>query len=169
MAEEKAKDQYNLTVINKIKTILVKKEQTVAVAESVTSGHLQAGFSLAKEAMQFYQGGMTTYNLGQKARHFHVDPIHAVRCNCVSQKIAADMAKGVAKIFSSDWGIAITGYASPDPEHGVKDLFTFYSFSFRDEEVKTGRISVEKSQQKKAQLFYANAIYQIFLEILNEQ
>jgi PncC family amidohydrolase len=107
------KEQYNVAVINKIKKILVEKEQTIAVAESVTSGHLQAGFSLTKEAMQFFQGGMTAYNLGQKARHFHVDPIHAFRYNCVSETVANDMSREVAKIFSSDWGISITGYASP--------------------------------------------------------
>lgn len=160
------KVQYNITAINKIKKVLIEKQQTIAVAESVTSGHLQAGFSLAKEAMEFFQGGMTAYNLGQKSRHFRVDPIHAFRYNCVSERVAADMAKGVAKIFSSDWGIGITGYASPEPENDIKELFAFYSFCYKGAEMKTGKIAVEKGQQLKVQISYANYIYQSFLDLL---
>ena len=166
MAPDLHTETYDETLINKIKDHLVAKQQTIAVAESVTAGHLQAGFSLASKAMQFFQGGLTAYNLGQKARHFHVDPIHAVNCNCVSERIAFNMARGVAKIFSSDWGIGITGYATPDPEHGVEELFAYYSFSFKNQEIKTARIDVEKGQQKDVQVHYANTIYKSFLEVL---
>lgn len=166
MVQKRDKVEYNMRVINAIKKVLIDKQQTVSVAESVTSGHIQVGLSLAIDAMQFFQGGITTYNLGQKARHFHVDPIHAFNCNCVSEKVAIDMARGVEKMFSSKWGIAITGYATPDPEHDVKDPFAFYAFTCDDAIIKTGKITVEKSQQKTAQIFYANQLYKLFLDTL---
>jgi PncC family amidohydrolase len=164
-----AGQSYNLSMINKIKEILIDKQQTIAVAESVTAGHLQAGFSLATKAMQFFQGGITTYNLGQKARHFHVDPIHATNCNCVSQIIALDMAKGAGKIFSSDWGIGITGYATPDPEFNIKDLFAYYAISFKNKKIKSGRINAEEAHQLDVQVYYANTIFQAFYNVIKKR
>jgi len=46
---------YPFDGINIIKQRLITRHQTVAVAESVTSGHLQAALSLAENARQFYQ------------------------------------------------------------------------------------------------------------------
>lgn len=75
---------YPFDEINTIKDRLLCLRQTVAVGESVTSGHLQAALSLGENARQYYQGGLTAYNLGQKARHLLVEPIQALECNCVS-------------------------------------------------------------------------------------
>ena len=58
--------------------LLIKKKNTIAVAESVTAGNLQAVFSLAKDATAFFQGGITAYNIGQKCRHLLVEPTHAI-------------------------------------------------------------------------------------------
>ena len=68
---------YPFDEINIITERMISCHQTVAVAESVTSGHLQAALSLGQNARQFYQGGLTAYNLGQKSRHLLVEPIHA--------------------------------------------------------------------------------------------
>ncbi|MES2892960.1 MAG: CinA family protein [Bacteroidota bacterium] len=168
MAKPPRKENYNRAVINSIRDHLIAREQTVAVAESVTSGHLQAGFSLASKAMQFFQGGLTAYNLGQKARHFAVDPIHALGCNCVSDRVAVSLAKGITNIFCSDWGIGVTGYATPDPEQGVEELFAIYSFCLKDKEITTARIDVEKLDQQNVQVLYTNTIYQSFLDVLKK-
>lgn len=66
---------YNEDTINAIKDIIIGKEETIAVAESVTAGHLQTAFSAGIEASKYFQGGITAYNAGQKARHSRVDPI----------------------------------------------------------------------------------------------
>lgn len=76
---------YNEDTINAIKDIMVGKEETIAVAESVTAGHLQAAFSVGIEASKFFQGGITAYNLGQKARHLNVDPVLSNKVNCVAE------------------------------------------------------------------------------------
>src|SRR5688500_10162567 len=132
-------------LLNHIKTILLEKKQTVAVAESVTAGHLQVMLSLAENAQEFFQGGITTYNLGQKSRHLHVDPIHAISCNCVSERVAAQMANHVASLFMSDWGIAITGYASPVPEKNIQQLFACYAFYFRGVKMAVQTITAENN------------------------
>ena len=83
----------NKNITDKIGEALISSKQTIAVAESVTAGHLQACLSLADKALEFFQGGITAYNIGQKTKHLGVNPIHALATNCVSEKIAGEMAK----------------------------------------------------------------------------
>ena len=118
---------YNYRVIENIKAILIAEKLTLSVAESVTSGHLQAAFSSAKDASKFFQGGITAYNAGQKCRHLNIEPIAALENNCVTEKVACEMAAKVNKLFISDFGISITGYAARMPEQGVNSLFAFFA------------------------------------------
>jgi len=147
-------------IIDQLKNVLVQKKQTLAVAESVTSGVLQAVISAATEASKFFQGGITTYNLGQKVLHLGIEPIHAEACNCVSQQTASQMALGVAEMFRSDWGIGITGYASPVPESG-NELFAYSAISFQGEIVHKEKIIPGASDFFPAQLEYALKVVDI--------
>jgi nicotinamide-nucleotide amidase len=124
---------YDISQIELIKDTLIRNKRTLAVAESVTAGHLQVAFSQAKNASAFFQGGITAYNYGQKCRHLHIEPIHALQCNCVSEAIARQMALEVNKMFLSDYGIAITGYATRMPEQGITDLFAFAAITLRNQ------------------------------------
>jgi nicotinamide-nucleotide amidase len=124
---------------------------------------------MAENAQEFFQGGITVYNLGQKSRHLHVDPIHAISCDSVSEHVAAEMAKHVTSLFMSDWGIAITGYASPVPEKNIYRLFACYSFYFRDKESIRQTIFVENSTPAEIRKFYTKHIADHFLEILLKQ
>lgn len=134
-------------VIDEVKDKLIKRHETLAVAESVTSGLLQAIFSTATDAAKFFQGGITTYNIGQKVLHLGIEPIHAEECNCVSKKTASQMALGVSKLFRSDWGIGITGYASAVPESG-NELFAYCAITYR------GDVIVEQRIQPRATTFF---------------
>src|ERR1051325_1421918 len=96
---------YNEEIINSIKEKLVAAKESIAVAESVTSGHLQAALSQAENASFFFQGGITAYNLGQKSRHLNIDPIQAENCDSVSKDVAIKMALEVSKMFTSNWGV----------------------------------------------------------------
>lgn len=149
---------YNTGIIEAIRQHMIEAQQTLSVAESVTSGHIQAALSLASEATRFFQGGITTYNLGQKARHLHVNPIHAASCNSVSQDIADEMAKNAIRLFSSDWAIAVTGYASPLPEMGITDPFAFYTMAHHEVIVCRGRVLGKGDGALDVQLYYTNHI-----------
>ncbi|MET0391867.1 MAG: nicotinamide-nucleotide amidohydrolase family protein [Chitinophagaceae bacterium] len=146
--------------------LLIEKQQTLAVAESVTSGHLQAAFSLAENARKFFQGGITVYNLGQKTRHLQVEPVHALACNCVSEKVAAEMASHVGQLFLSDWGIAITGYASPVPEKGIDRLFACYAIYCNGRELAREIIYSEAGEPEQVQLYYTQQVVKHLLRLL---
>ena len=160
---------YNEQVIQSIKQILSKRRQTVAVAESVTAGHLQVALASAENASQFFQGGITAYNLGQKSRHLKIEPIHAEGCNCVSDKVAIEMAYEVTQLFSCDWGIAITGYAAPVPEYSIDELFAYYAISFQQKLLEVKKIKAEKNDPMKVQVFYVNNILTDFQRLLEHQ
>lgn len=153
---------YNEKELSEIKDYLLSKGHTVAVAESVTSGHLQAALSLPPDASKFFHGGITTYNLGQKCRHLQIDAIHAANCNSVSQRIADDMALKTISLFASDWSIGITGYAAPYPELGIEDLFAFYAIAFGQKIVDRGKIESEKKALLEVQLSFAGQVLQKF-------
>ena len=149
-------------VLNTIAEDLIRKNETLAVAESVTSGLLMAALSLTKNATSFFQGGVVAYNLGQKARHLSVDPIHAEKSNSVSEAVARQMAIGVANGFCSQWAIAVTGYAAPVPELSVTRCFAFYSFCHNGDVVLVERIETPETQQERVQQIYIDHILRAF-------
>ncbi|OQP61967.1 hypothetical protein A3860_30205 [Niastella vici] len=144
-------------IIQSISNILIERQQSIAVAESVTSGHMQVALSAAPDAAHFYQGGITAYNLGQKSRHLHVEPIHAMTCNCVSQQVATEMALEVCRLFVSDWGLAITGYASKVPESN-NELFAYFAISYAGRILQSGKIEPPDGEPVQVQSFYANEL-----------
>jgi len=144
-------------IIQSIGNILIERQQSIAVAESVTSGHMQVALSAATDAAKFYQGGITAYNIGQKSRHLHVDPIHASACNCVSEQVANEMALEVCRLFTSDWGLAVTGYASKVPESN-NELFAYYAISYAGKILRSGRIEAPDGEPARTQAFYANEL-----------
>lgn len=157
---------YNKENIDCIKDKMLIRKHTIAVAESVTSGHLQAALSLAENAGLFYQGGITAYNIGQKCRHLNIEPIQAQACNCISEKVAVDMALNVSSFFLSDWGIGVTGYATPDPGNNIEQLFAIYSIAFRGKIIHTYKVLSETRSPLEVQVFYVNKIIEHFADIL---
>lgn len=158
---------YDQNIINNIKDLLSKEKLTLSVAESVTAGHLQAAFSSATEASKFFQGGITTYNAGQKTKHLNIEPIAAMEDDCVTEKVACEMALQVNKLFISDYGIAITGYATKMPEKGLNNLYAFFAIAHKQEILLTKKITTSKPDSVAAQVDYANQVINEFKNLLS--
>ena len=92
---------------------------TLAVAESLTCGRLQARIGAISGASDFFLGGITAYTLEQKVRHLGVDRAQAEPVAAVSAEVARQMARGACAFFGSDLALATTGYAEPAPARGV--------------------------------------------------
>jgi nicotinamide-nucleotide amidase len=158
--------EYQQELINSARDYFMNEKMTVAVAESVTSGHVQVAFSLAKDASKFFQGGITAYNLGQKSRHLFVEPVHALECNCVSDKVTEQMALQVCKLFSSDIGVATTGFASLAPEQGINSLYAFIAIAKQGEIVAVKKVNATEKEVKDIQVEFTNALFQLLNEVL---
>jgi nicotinamide-nucleotide amidase len=150
-------DFFNKKDLEFIGKKLKKKKETISVAESVTAGALQFALSSIIDASLFFQGGLTAYNLGQKFKHLLVEPLHAASVNCVSQQVATEMALGISQLYSSDWGVGITGYSSPVPESANK-LFAFYSIVYKKKVKGFGKISPRRGDPLQIQVHYVNVI-----------
>ncbi len=152
--------------VNRIKDKLKSRCESLAVAESVTAGFLQAALASAEGAMEFFEGGLTAYNIGQKCKHLGVSPIQAQRCNCVSEQTAEELAGGVAKAFVSSWGIGVTGYATPTPESN-DEVFAFAAFHRDGKAMKQLRMDPGERRGQEAQLFYVATILETFEALLD--
>jgi PncC family amidohydrolase len=131
---------------------------TIGIAESVTAGFLQINFSRATGATQFFQGGITTYNTGQKVKHLGVEPIHAQSSNAVSPQVATEMALGVCTLFNCNVGIAVTGYAAPVPELNIKELFAFYAIACKGKIIASRKITPSVHEPEEVMQEYAREI-----------
>jgi PncC family amidohydrolase len=150
---------FSQDLLGPVKNYLVKHKETIAVAESVTSGLLQVALGTIEDASCFYQGGITAYNLGQKYRHLLIEPIHALECNCVSQQVANEMAANVCILFKSNWGLSITGYATPTKETSDK-IFAYFSIACNNKIILAKKIIPQNTEPFAVQLEYAQTLLQ---------
>ncbi len=152
-----------------ISHLLLKANETISVAESVTSGYLQFELSQMENASQFYKGGLTAFWPEEKIRFLQIDAGEAKRCDCVSENIAQTMALNIAKIFNTNWGIAVTGYATPVEESGHK-IFSFFAISHNNKIVLSERIKLHpKTPARDVQTFYTDYILRSFQCELKKQ
>lgn len=87
-----------------------EKGQTVATAESITGGRLQALFTRTPGSSDVFLGGITAYSINNKVELLGVDREKAAEVNCVSDFVAHEMAIGAKNQFDSFLSIATTGY-----------------------------------------------------------
>ena len=118
--------------MSQLKELLLRSPRlTLAVAESLTSGRIQARIGAISGASHFFLGGITAYSLDQKVRHLGVDRDSAKTVNSVSAEVAAQMARGACALFGSNLALATTGYAEPSVEWNVPHPFAWYALAHR--------------------------------------
>lgn len=135
---------------------------TLAAAESLTGGRIQSALTAVSGASGYFLGGVTAYTLGQKVKLLGVNRAAAKNCDCVSARIAAQMARGAAALFGSGIAVSTTGYAESDPEKGVDDPFAYWALAHRVSprrwHVATGRVVCPGMNRAQAQDAVASAV-----------
>ncbi len=150
--------------------ILAAPRLSLAAAESLTSGRVQARIGEISGASEYFRGGLTAYTLDQKVRHLGVDRAHAKKVDCVSPEVAAQMARGVCKLFRSDLGVATTGYAGSAPSGGHPYAYWALAHVRRGRVValRGGRIECPGANRIDAQTIVADAALTELAEYLRE-
>ena len=121
-----------MTPAAELKGLMRRKPRlTLAVAESLTCGHVQAAIGAVSGASDYFVGGVTTYTLEQKVKLLGVNRGHARRVNCVSQRVAVEMAQGACVLFGADLAVATTGYAEPSRADGIKSPMAWWALCHR--------------------------------------
>lgn len=113
------------------KLLLRKPALTLVAAESLTAGHVQARIASVSGASGYFLGGVTAYSLEQKVKLLGVNKAHAKSVDCVSQRVAVEMAAGAVNLFGADLAVATTGYAEPEPARKVKVPHAWWALCHR--------------------------------------
>jgi len=124
------KNGYNTTMFNKIlKQIhkkLLKKEKTVAVAESCTGGLLSNLLTSLPGSSDYFILGVVTYSNKSKEMILNIPAKIIANCGAVSRQVAILMAEKIRKKTHADLGLSITGIAGPTGATSGKSIGTVY-------------------------------------------
>jgi nicotinamide-nucleotide amidase len=110
--------------------LLLKKGETVAVAESCTGGYVSHLFTSKSGSSAYFKGAVVAYSNEVKVNLLGVSPATLAKFGAVSEQTAKQMADGVRERLNSDYGISITGVAGPTggtPEKPVGTVWIAYS------------------------------------------
>ena len=102
----------------RIVRLLTQRQQTVAVAESLTGGLLGAAITTVPGASVVFRGGVIAYATDLKAALLGVPAELLAERGAVDPDVAGAMAAGVAQRLEATAGVATTGVAGPDPADG---------------------------------------------------
>lgn len=85
-------------------SVLTGRGQTVACAESLTSGLVCAALTDVPGASAVVRGAVVSYATDVKAAVLGVDADLLARAGAVDAEVARQMAQGVCRVLGSDWG-----------------------------------------------------------------
>jgi nicotinamide-nucleotide amidase len=134
---------------------------TLAVAESLTAGNVQARVASVSGSSEYFLGGVTAYSLEQKVKLLGVDRTAAKKVKCVSAEVAEQMARGACALFGADVAVATTGYAEPSVADQVTAPFAWWAVAQRGRggkfSVRHGRVECPGATRTDAQKIVADA------------
>ncbi len=98
--------------------LLAERDETLAVAESLTGGLVAAELTSVPGASRSFRGSVTAYATALKRQLLGVDGDLLERRGAVDAEVALQMARGVRSRLGAEWGVATTGVAGPEAQDG---------------------------------------------------
>ena len=95
---------------------LESRQQTLAVAESMTGGLLSARLTAIPGASRCFLGGATVYSPAAKSALLGLSADLLAEHGTVSEATTRALAEAVGARLGSTWGLAVTGNAGPTTE-----------------------------------------------------
>ena len=125
--------------------LLIARQQSIAVAESLTGGLLAGALTGVPGASAVFRGGVVAYATELKAVLLGVDRALLAAQGAVSAEVAGAMAAGVRERLRATVGAATTGVAGPDPAEG-KPAGTVYIAACAGEKTRVRRLALTGSR-----------------------
>lgn len=113
-------------IIGQIHKLLVKNQETIAVAESCTGGLLSSWLTKLSGSSKYFILGLVTYSNQAKNDILDIPVKLITKKGAVSEIIAKKMAQNVRQIAKTNLGIGITGIAGPTGTTATKPVGTVY-------------------------------------------
>jgi len=93
--------------------LLRQRGETLAVAESMTGGLIQARLTGIPGSSEVFRGGAVVYSATAKQLLADVDPALIEAQGTVSEAVTRALAEGIARRLGTTWALATTGNAGP--------------------------------------------------------
>ena len=97
---------------------LIARGASVSTAESLTGGLVCAELTSVPGSSAVVRGGVVSYAVAVKADVLGVSSDLLERQGAVDPAVAVQMAVGARRVLDSDYAVATTGSAGPDPDPG---------------------------------------------------
>lgn len=122
--------------MNELVAYLIENKLKIATAESCTGGLLASRLTDIPGVSEVFEMGIVSYSNRIKNEFLGVKSENLEKYGAVSEAVAKEMSKGVAKKASADIGVGITGIAGPGggtKEKPVGTVWLSFYFAKTDE------------------------------------
>ena len=106
--------------------LLLKKQQTLALAESCTGGLIAHRITRVAGSSAYFLGGAVTYSNQEKIRALGVDPATLEKFGAVSRETALAMSQGIRERTGASVALSVTGIAGPSGGSPEKPVGTVW-------------------------------------------
>lgn len=120
--------------------LLLKKQQTLALAESCTGGYISHRITRVGGSSAYFYGGAVSYSNDAKVGFLGVDRETLETYGAVSRETALEMSRGIRERTGTTVGLSVTGIAGPSGGSPEKPIGTAW-------------ISIARDSQHEARLF----------------
>lgn len=124
------------TMEHAVGALLLERELTLGLAESVTGGLVASRIVSVPGSSQWFRGAVVSY-----ASDVKFDLLDVTEGPVVCESAAREMATGARRVLGADVGLAVTGVAGPDTQDG-QPVGTVFLASDLDGDVEVGRIQL---------------------------
>lgn len=138
---------------------LTEQAKKIAVAESCTGGLLAARITSVAGASNVFDMGLVTYSNEVKHKLLDVQQQTLEQFGAVSEQVAVQMAKGLAKQSGADYNIAVTGIAGPGGGTAYKPVGTVYIALEHDGKVWCEKYTLARRQKEREYIRELAALY----------
>jgi len=130
----------DLTMEEVVGQFLMKKKQTLALAESCTGGLISHRITRIPGSSNYYVGGAVTYSNEAKMKFLGVQSTTLEKYGAVSEQTALEMSRGIKERTGASIGLSVTGVAGPTGGSKEKPIGTVW-------------ISIAREHDHEARLF----------------
>lgn len=152
-----------------INEIMWRNHKTLSTAESCTAGRISGVITAVPGSSNYYIGGVTCYADKTKTDLLGVDAQLIAEKTPVCEEVVRAMVLGCNKLFSTDYSIAISGYAGPGgSESGSVLVGTIWIAVGNEENIVTCKMEEDNGRDQNLSSATSKAIH-MFLDYLHQE
>ena len=145
--------------------LLRDRDESLALAESCTSGRLASWVTSIPGASAYLMEGAVVYSNEAKIRCCGVSPALTDTHGAVSEPVAVALASGIRERADTTWGVGITGIAGPGGARPGKPVGTVHIAVCGPHTASHRRLQLSGDRSRVIQRSTAEAMYQLYRAI----